>query len=315
MKLVSIPANPAPDGAVLSMLKTPDGVSLRAVRWPPPPGRKGTVCLFQGRAEFIEKYFETVRDLHSRGFAVATLDWRGQGLSERALSDRRKGYVRDFSQYDADLATFMKEVVLPDCPPPYFALAHSMGSSILMRAAARNERWFDRMVFTAPMIQIARVPFGRFAPGLARLLRTFGFGAMYVPGGRTTVLHAQPFIGNILTSDPVRYARTVATVEADPDVAIGSPTVAWASAAFKAMAQFREPGYAGSIRQPILIVAAGADKVTSTPAVEEFATHLRAGSQLIIAGAQHEIMMEQDHFRQQFWAAFDAFVPGTPLFG
>jgi len=25
-------------------------------------------------------------------------------------------------------------------------------------------------------------------------------------------------------------------------------------------------------------------------------------------------MMEQDRYRAQFWAAFDAFVPGTPLF-
>ena len=64
----------------------------------------------------------------------------------------------------------------------------------------------------------------------------------------------------------------------------------------------------------ILIVAAGRDKITSTPAIETFSARLRAGSHLIIAGAQHEIMMEQDGYRQQFWAAFDAFVPGTPLY-
>src|SRR5215207_6507235 len=98
MDLISIPANPAPEDVVTGMLKARDGVSIRFARWPPPPGRKGTVCLFQGRAEFIEKYFETVRDLRARGFAVATLDWRGQGLSERALRNRRKGYVRTFSQ-------------------------------------------------------------------------------------------------------------------------------------------------------------------------------------------------------------------------
>jgi lysophospholipase len=35
---------------------------------------------------------------------------------------------------------------------------------------------------------------------------------------------------------------------------------------------------------------------------------------LLIPGAQHELLMEQDGYRQQFWAAFDAFVPGTPLY-
>ncbi len=85
MKLVSIPANPVPDNFVTDYLKTPDGLAMRYARWQPPAGRRGTVCIFQGRGEWIEKYFETVRDLRARGFAVATLDWRGQGLSERML--------------------------------------------------------------------------------------------------------------------------------------------------------------------------------------------------------------------------------------
>src|SRR5688572_6110332 len=155
MDLVSIPANPVPEGVVVGELKTPDGVSLRFARWDPPPGRKGTVCLFPGRAEFIEKYFETVRDLRARGFAVATLDWRGQGLSERALSDPRKGHVGDFSEYEADLEVFMKEVVLPDCPPPLFALGHSMGGSVMLRVAQQGQRWFDRIVLSTPMIELA----------------------------------------------------------------------------------------------------------------------------------------------------------------
>jgi lysophospholipase len=315
MKLVSIPANPAPEGGVVSMLKTPDGITLRTARWAPPPGRKGTVCIFHGRTEFIEKYFETVRDLQARGFAVATLDWRGQGLSDRLLSDRLKGHINSFSEYDTDLATFMKEIVLPDCPPPHFALGHSTGCAVLLRAAARGERWFDRMVFSAPLIKLAHVPFGALSTAFGRTLRMLGLGSMYIPGGDATVLASQPFVGNILTSDPVRYARTAAILEAEPALGVGAPTIAWADAAFRTMADFATPGFAGGIRQPILVVAAGRDHITSTPAIEEFAIHLRAGAHLIIAGAQHEILMEQDGFRQQFLAAFDAFVPGTPLFG
>src|SRR4249919_3548359 len=121
MDLISIPANPAPEDVVTGMLKARDGVSIRFARWHPPTGRKGTVCVFQGRAEFIEKYFESVRELRARGFAVAILDWRGQGLSDRALADTRKGHVKSFDQYGIDLSTFMQEVVLPDCPPPFYA--------------------------------------------------------------------------------------------------------------------------------------------------------------------------------------------------
>jgi len=64
----------------------------------------------------------------------------------------------------------------------------------------------------------------------------------------------------------------------------------------------------------LLVVAAGQDRIVSTPAISAFATRLRAGSHLVIPGARHELLMEQDRYREQFWAAFDAFVPGTPLF-
>src|SRR5215470_11595301 len=315
MKLISIPANPVPDNVVTGMLKTPDGVSLRFARWAPPPGRKGTVVVMQGRAEFIEKYFETVRDLRARGFAVATFDWRGQGHSERALGDPFKGHIGDFSEYDTDLETFMHDVVLPDCPPPIFALAHSMGAVVIIRAAHRGHRWFDRIVLTAPMIRLAQLPMLGYAQKVARLLRLGGLGSAYIPGGDETVLATKTFVGNILTSDPVRYARMTAILEADPTLGIGAPTIGWANAAFKAMSTLADVTYPSQIRQPILIAAAGRDELVSTPAIEEFAIHLRAGAHVVIAGALHEILMEQDHYRMQFWAAFDAFVPGSPLFG
>jgi len=314
MRLVSIPANPIPEGAVTGMLQTPDGVSLRFARWLPPAGRKGTLCVFAGRAEFIEKYFEVVRDARERGFAVATLDWRGQGLSERRLGDPRKGHVDDFSEYDIDLDTFMKEIVLPDCPPPLFALGHSMGGAVLIRAAQRGRRWFDRMVMTAPMVGLI----GRFGSGgarvAARVLRLTGLGHNFIPAGGATSTQSRPFIGNVLTTDPVRYERTAAILEAEPALGIGSPTVAWVDAAFRTMQRFGELNYAERLRQPILIAAAGEDQVVSTPAIGQFAVRLRIGSHLVIAGARHEILMEADRYRSQFWAAFDAFVPGTPLF-
>lgn len=148
MTLVSIPANPVPEGAMSGFIKTPDGVELRFARWAPTSGRKGTVCVFTGRTEQIEKYFETVRDLRERGFAVAMIDWRGQGHSARRLRDWRKGYVRRFSDFEIDVETFVREVVLPDCPPPHFALAHSMGGAVMLRIAYSGKRWFDRMVLS-----------------------------------------------------------------------------------------------------------------------------------------------------------------------
>jgi lysophospholipase len=315
MKLVSIPANPVPDGAMTGVVKTPDGASLRFARWPAPSsGRKGTVCIFHGRIEFIEKYFEVVRDLNARGFAVATLDWRGQGLSSRRLRDPRKGHVANFTEYDTDLETFVREVVLPDCPPPLFALANSMGASVMLRAAAKGHRWFDRMVLCAPMIRLTNIRMLPVMPAVARTLRIAGFGGSFIPGGGPTCSASNAFLDNPVTSDPIRYARTAAIIEAESALALGAPTIAWADAALRAMADFAKPAFAAKLRQPMLIIACGRDRLVSTAAIEEFGSRLRSGSHLVVAGAKHEVMMELDLYRSQFWAAFDAFIPGTPAF-
>jgi lysophospholipase len=122
------------------------------------------------------------------------------------------------------------------------------------------------------------------------------------------------FANNPVTSDPVRHARTAAVLDAEPALMVGAPTNAWMDSAFRAMEEFANPNFAASLRQPMLMVACGRDQLVSTPAIEDFASRLRVGTQVIVPGSKHEILMEQDYFRSQFWAAFDAFVPGTPLF-
>jgi len=312
MKLVSIPDNPSPGDAVTGKVGTADGVELRFARWDPPADSKGTVCVFSGRGEFIEKYLETASDLRKRGFAVAMMDWRGQGHSSRQLADPRKGHVESFSEFEIDVETFMKQVVLPNCPPPYFALAHSMGGAVLLRIAHSGKRWFERTILAAPMIDFPRPRASLPLRILVRTLRLAGFGSSYVPGSNVDRARAAGFAGNPLTSDPVRYARNASIFEQDPTLGIGSPTVAWLDAAFETMVAFRAADYPLQIDHPILMVAAGGDTIVSEAAIEGFAARLPAGSHCVIEGARHEILQETDGYRAQFWAAFDAFVPGPP---
>jgi lysophospholipase len=313
MTLLTIPVNPVPDGAVAGYLTTADGVKLRFARWNPTGPRRGTVCLFSGRTEMIEKYFEVVRELRERGLAVAVLDWRGQGGSDRLLSDPRKGHVDSFDDYQLDLDVFMREVVLPDCPAPIFGLAHSMGGAILLEAIRLGRRWFDRLVLSAPMIELTGYAGRPAARAIAKIGTLLGLGKSYILGGGPAPISSRPFARNPLTSDPVRYER-IRALEELPGLGLGSPTFGWANAAFRLMERFRDPLYPTLLRQPLLIFAAGEDPIASTPATERFAVRLRAGSHLIIPGAKHEIMMERDIIRTQFWAAFDAFVPGSPLY-
>ena len=312
MELVALAKNPAPSGATTGMFKSSGGAKLRFARWEPTrPPHRGTVCVFQGRGEFIEKYFEVVADLRRRGFAVATMDWRGQGGSSRTLFNPCKGYVRSFAHYDQDLAHFMKEIVLPDCQPPYFALAHSMGGHILLRHATVQGSWFSRMVLCAPMIDIAESRLGFPRPvtrAYAEVLGALGLGSLYVRGGGDLPIELGPFENNPLTSDRERYLRNRMVIEAAPALGLGSPTVAWLRAALRSIARLTAPDYPYRVQVPLLLFAAGMDTVVSTQAIEEFALRLKVGTHVLIPQARHEILQETGELRQRFWAAFDAYL-------
>ncbi len=313
-RLVSTTRNPVPSGATVGLLDCKDGVKVRYAHWPSTAEpRLGTVCLLPGRAEFIEKYFETVTDLRRRGFAVAIMDWRGQGGSSRLLSNPAKGHAESFAHHDDDLRRFMMEIVLPDCPPPYYCLAHSMGGHLALRSAQTRVCWFDRMVLVAPMIRF--LTRGGDNLGLrcaiAEAATLLGLGDLYVPGGDRKSPESIPFSENTLTSDPLRYERAREVVQAAPDLALGSPTIGWVAAACSSINMLHSMTFMEALRVPTLIVAAGSDQLVSTDAIEIFAMQIKNCTRIVIAGARHEILQERDELREQFWAAFDAYVPGS----
>ncbi|GAB4520426.1 MAG: alpha/beta hydrolase [Roseibium sp.] len=347
--LTGHPDNPVPDGARAGFVTTPDGKKLRYAHWPAAAGtrRKGTVTLLQGRAEFIEKYFEVIGDLRGRGFAVVTFDWRGQGGSQRLTRNPKRGHVSGFGKFRIDLRTVLKEISLATYPGPHFALAHSTGALVLLSDTERLRTMLDRAVLTAPLLGL---PSGAWMPGVAgacrRILRALsfgllgrpplkataaktswliekvgfpvarvfsllGFGRLFVPGGNGRMLVS--FEDNRQTSDRVRFERFNKVLETAPELGIGGPTLGWLGSAGRAMKALRRRDAGPNIKLPCLVLAAGGDRIVSTPMIEDFVARTKAAAYVEIAGAEHELMMERDIYRDQFWAAFDAFVPGLEL--
>ena len=246
--LTGLPDFPVPEGAVDGMLDVGHGNEIRYALFPATVDvPRGTVCLLNGRAEFIEKYFEVVGELRDRGFAVATMDWHGQGLSTRHVRWGRKGHVDSFATFEAELDTFVRRIVLPDCPPPFFGLGHSMGGHVLLRYARRGANPFDRIVLSAPMIAInfRRVPPGliKAISELASLLGLAGLGT-----GRSG--RKMAFEGNPLTRDRRRFDRMNALIEANPDLGVGAPTFGWLHAATVSSALELGPVFRGGGFRP-----------------------------------------------------------------
>lgn len=307
-----IPSNPLPDRAAGGFFSGFDGKQLRYGRFPAVARPlKGTVIILSGRNECIEKYFETARNLSERGFASATFDWRGQGGSERLLRDPQRGHVRDFQDYVKDLDRFFEEVVLPDCRGPYYILGHSTGSLIGLLATPSLVNRVQRMVLTAPFFTYTGVPLSMTAISrIATVLYWLGLGRMYGAWGARP-RQSPPFATNKLTTDIARYRRNMEIYETYPQLALGGPTVSWIRAACRAVETVQDPEFMQRINIPVMFVGAGNDEVVSTRAIAEYARRLRGGSILTIAGARHELLQEADVFREQLFAAFDAFVPGN----
>ena len=308
--LASVPSNPVPPGARAGFFETSDKVRLRFATFPKTGGPpKGTICLVQGRTEFIEKYFETVADFQLRGFAVATFDWRGQGGSQRLIGNRRLGYVDTFEDYWTDLKSFHGSILLPDCPPPYYLVGHSMGGLVSLFAGFRDRMMFERIFLSSPMLGIEGQPLS--AAGMATVCETLSFlGLGQVPVARRADKPASEmaFPGNPVTSDLVRFTRSTDVLMARPDLEIGAPTVRWVAAAMRAMARAARDDFPGGIKIPVLMLAAGRDGVVSTNATEQLGLRMRTGRHAIVPSARHELFMENDAIRGQVFAAFDAFI-------
>jgi lysophospholipase len=286
------------------------GTRLRGARFgaePSVPGR-GVCVLLNGGAEFIEKYFEVIDELRVRGFGVATMDWRGQGGSERFLTDdSRKGYVSDFAQYDADLEAFLAQVVAPMGSGKPVALAHSMGAHNLLRYLVKNPQSFARCVLSAPMMAVS---FRGIAAWLVRIITALenklGNGNGWVWGVEARDPHAMTFATQMVTSDEARFERTQALLRMHPQFRLAGPTWSWLAAAMRSMCVLNQQ--AEKITTPLLVIAAGADRIVVTSQTKAFVDRLPDAHYVEIPGAGHEMLMERDVIRSQWWAAFDAFM-------
>ena len=305
--------NPMPEHRMAGYLDMPDTMRIRyalfrAIKRP----NRGCVIILQGRNEAIEKYGETIGDLLARGFDVAAFDWRGQGGSTRYWRDGRRGHVDSYDQYLDDFDQVFTRAVLPEMRAPFFILAHSTGALIALLGAPVLANRIRRMVLCAPFLGLA--PEG---PGEASLraftaaLCHLGLARAYMGGGPAGQA-ALDLATNKLTTDPVRFARNRRLLDPANGLGLGASTAGWLHASLDAIRRVHDQDHMARIHIPILIAAAGADRVVNTAVTEDFARRIRSGARIVIPGARHEILQEADLYREQFLAAFDAFVPGSP---
>ncbi len=308
--------NPAPEYVRTEFMRSFDGKRIRYAIFGAQSGHKdvenrGTILLLHGRNQSIEHYFELITYLNKLGFCVATLDWRGQGGSERLLKDPSRGHVRRFSDYNRDLKQFMQDIVLKECPAPYSIVAHSAGALVALKALQDFDHQIERVVLVTPLIRLAggvRANNNLFR--LISVLRWIGCGSFSV----TKLFHRRKQVNlkdNPYTSDKIRYERRLGMLADHEHLSLGAPSYLWLYEALKTSREVSHRDFINKLTTPILLVAAGNDRIVSADAIELYARELRNGICVTIDGAKHDLIHEADFYRDQFLAALEAFIPGT----
>lgn len=291
-------------------LQAEDKVRLRAAHWPA-DGPVGTVLLMQGRTEYLEKYARVATDLNSAGYDVLSLDWRGQGLSDRLMDNPRASHVDVFSSYQRDVLELVVAAQSLDLPRPWHLLAHSMGGTIGL-AALIDGLPVETAVFSAPMWGINFPPLGGpVARALAWAGRRLGRGQGYVPGsgGDRSFILATACDRNLLTTDGIEWGRMVAELSAWPEVILGGVTNDWL---FGAVEECARLATLPSPALPVLIGLGSREAVVSPGAIRARVAGWGSAELLELDGARHEPMMEREAIRRNFLvSAVDHFRSGA----
>ena len=287
--------HPGPDPAAAYWVETSDGVKIRLGVWEK-AGARGTVLIFPGRTEYIEKYGDAAAEFAKRGLASIAIDWRGQGLADRLLEDPLTGHIDHFPDYQKDVAAAMRAARALNLPRPYFMVAHSMGGCIGLRAVMEGLA-VQAAAFTGPMWGIYMSPHMRMP---AKLLSTFmpKFNQGHrLPVGTTRepyVLTA-PFDDNLLTSDEEMFDMMRDQITAHPALKLGGPSYIWLR---EALIETKHLSQRAAPNLPCIAYVGTNERIVDIPRIEARMQNWKGGQLRKVEGGEHEVLMEVPAIRQ-----------------
>lgn len=283
-----------PDGISAYWVVTGDDVKIRLACWDS-PSPKGTIFLFPGRTENIEKYGRTARKIVKLGYSVFAIDWRGQGLSDRLTSDPKTGHVGNFADYQRDARAMLFAAAELELPKPWFLIGHSLGGCIGLRTVMDNSP-FSACVFTAPLWGINLPRFQRSAAWpLSWTAQLLGCGHYYAPGtNEESYVLTTPFSKNRLTHDAEMYEYYRTITNALPEQQIGGPSLQWL---YQALKETRHLASLGSPKIPCLTFCGALDEIVDTGAVQNRMESWTNGSFELLKNAKHDVLYEVSSIR------------------
>ena len=265
---------------------------------------KAIIVISSGRTEGMVKYQELIYDLNQNGYSVYILDHRGQGYSQRLVTDKQMGYVDNFFHYVDDLKFFVDNYV------PHFKkrvlFAHSMGGAIAALYAERYPNDFNALVLSSPMCEPS-ILLPSMSDFFCKLVeKREKHLERYIRGTASYDILNYKFKKNDLTHSKQRFGIMKKAYAKEPQTRIGGPSVKWLQKACKWSAISVQK--ANLITVPVLLLQGENDRVVTAKAQEDCCKNAPHCKGVTIKGAYHELFIEKDTMREKALSAILDFI-------
>ncbi len=274
------------------------GVSDVVVRYlmVPADEPQGVIIIAPGKSEPYLKYSEVIYDLRDLGYTVFVIDHRGQGFSQKLLSDPEKTHVEQFDHYVQDFKQFIFEIVKPETYKNSVIIGHSMGATVAAGFLKDHPKAVSGAILTSGMFSINT---GSYAEEMALILTEAlnpFMGEEYAPGQSGYELD-EPFDDNKVTSSLARFDMRKELYTSYPEFAMGGATVRWLRESLSYTRFIRTQNNVFQI--PTLFFQAGRDQIVNPQGQNEICTtrSVQHCQLLRFDTSEHEILMESDEIR------------------
>ncbi|WP_375645857.1 serine aminopeptidase domain-containing protein [Bartonella sp. TT29SHDZB] len=262
-----------------------------AITYPELEKSKGTIVILKSYANILEKYFLPINEISKRGFHTAIFDWFDQEKTSFKTRKQSRHYYFDINNDINDLYEFLKNIVCPNCPPPYSMLAYGIGGLIALSGLDLINHQFNKLLCVSPLF----APFGNKTNGFQHKLTQFlsDIGLGFIPARNEKKLKNMQ----------LKHAQKVSFPFINP------PTSLWMASVFNAIDSVKKNLLHGHLQIPTLFILANQKNIANNIEVRQLCQHTRLTENITITGAELDTIMVNEDYKKQFWAAFDAFIP------
>ncbi|PIT68698.1 lysophospholipase [Bartonella tribocorum] len=267
-----------------------------AITYPEVEKSKGTIVILENDANVLETYFLPISEISKRGFHTAIFDWFDQKEISFKIRKKSRQHYFDINNDINDLYEFLKNVVYPNCPPPYSMLAYGMGGLIALSGLDLINHQFNRLICVSPLF----APFGHKTNGfqhkLTQFLSDIGLGLIPTKDGEKfkKIKQKNIYLGHI-------HQVSLSAIKA--------PTSQWMASVFNVIDSVKKNIFHGHLQIPTLFILANQNNLANNIEVRQLCQYTRLAESITITGAELDTIMHNEDYKKQFWAAFDAFIP------